>query len=85
MLNALKKTLGLDEEGKKRRASLKNLRAKLVARSCFNDEAGTHVTFTPAQATRLGLKSSKVLDRIFDVCQRLNGMTEEDIEELAEN
>jgi hypothetical protein len=73
----------LKGRGKKQKTDFVNIRAKLISRSCQND-AGDRI-FTDRQAAQLGMKSSKVLDRIFDACQKLNGMTEEDIDELEGN
>lgn len=60
-----------------------NSRAKLLARSICGDD-GERI-FTESDISALGRKSAKALDRVFEVAQRLNGMTEDDIEELAGN
>lgn len=62
---------------------LKNVRAKLVA-MCVVDEQGGRI-FKPEDVAELGKKSGLVLARIFDVCQRLSGLTDDDIEELVKN
>lgn len=61
-----------------------NMRAGLVARCAVNAETGEPL-FTSKQITALGNKSGKALDRLFEVAQRINGITEEDIEELEKN
>lgn len=68
-------------DGKKR--NLANLRAKLVARSAV-DENGARV-FTDGDIGKLGLKSASALTKVFEVCQRLSGLTPDDVEELAGN
>lgn len=70
-------------QGKKTQVNLTNIRARLVA-LCVADENGQRL-FSQADVTELGKKSSLALNRVFAVAQRLNGLTEEDIEELAGN
>jgi hypothetical protein len=70
-------------EGKKRKADLVNVRAKLVG-SCLVDENGKRV-FTDAEISFLGAKSAAALDRVFTVCQRLNGLSAADVEDLEKN
>lgn len=56
-------------------------KSKLVASSAV-DEAGNRL-FTDAQAEQLGKKNAAALDRCFAVAQRLSGLTNEDVEDLA--
>ncbi len=70
----------MQEDGSK---DFLNLRARLCAR-CLVDDKGERL-FTDAEAVALGGKSAGALDRIFAVTQRLNGMSAEDVEELAKN
>lgn len=70
-------------QGKKVQMNLANVRAKLVAR-CVVDEEG-QLVFSEKDVTALGRKSALALNRVFAVAQRLNGLTEQDIEELAGN
>ena len=58
------------EDGKKR--NLDNLRARLLALAIV-DERGARL-FNDGDAALLGGKSAAVLDRLFDVAQRLNGI-----------
>jgi hypothetical protein len=60
-----------------------NIRAKLLVR-CIVDDAGGRV-FTDADADELGTKSAAALDRLFDVARKLNGLSKQDVEELAKN
>jgi hypothetical protein len=71
----------IDNKGKK--AGLKNFRARFVA-CCLVDENGERL-FTASNAEQLGKKASAPLARLFDVCQELNGMSKEDVEELEGN
>jgi hypothetical protein len=67
----------------KQRPNIANLRARLVAR-CIVDADG-ELVFKSGDVARLGKKSAKALDFLFQKCQELNGFTEKDIEELAED
>lgn len=62
---------------------MENLRAKMCAR-CLVGEDGVRL-FEEADIAALGAKSAKALDRVFSVAQRLNGVGEKDLEELAGN
>ena len=60
---------------------LKNVRAKLVARSVV-DESGARV-FDDADVLKLSDKSAAGLQRVFEVAQRLSGLSDEDVDELV--
>lgn len=62
---------------------LKNMRAKMCAR-CIVGEDGARL-FGDPEIAELGEKSAAALDRVFAVAQRLNGMGQDDMEELAGN
>jgi len=70
-------------KGKKSDINLVNARARLVALTVV-DENGDSL-FTLADAEALGQKSAAALQRVFEVAQRLSGLTEEDVEELVGN
>jgi len=69
--------------GRDTHVNLRNVRAKLVARSIV-DEDGKRI-FGDADVHALGKKSAVALQRVFEVAQRLSGLTGEDMEELAKN
>ncbi len=69
--------------GNNRRQNLKNIRAKLVVRAVVDAE-GNRI-FTDADVEKLGNKSAAALDRIFDIVQRRNKISESDMEEMAGN
>jgi len=69
--------------GRKAEVNLRNFRAKLVARTCHQED-GTRL-FTDDDAAALGQKSGAAINRIFEVAARLSGLTEADLEELAKN
>ena len=73
----------VDQRGKDTRMNLRNIRAKLVALTVV-DGVGKRL-FCDADAKLLGQKSASALDKIFDVAQRLSGLRDEDVEELAKN
>lgn len=59
---------------------MRNIRARTLS-LCLVDDQGQRL-FTEADIVALGEKSAKAMDRAFSVCQRLNALTEADIEEL---
>ncbi|MGJ8680517.1 hypothetical protein [Paraglaciecola sp.] len=70
-------------QGGKMKPTMQNIRAKLVAR-CLVDEDGKRI-FPEAKIEELGKKSAKVLDRLFDISSRINGINETDQVEIAKN
>jgi hypothetical protein len=62
---------------------VKNLRSHFVA-ACACDEQGNKL-FTPDDVDALGKKSAKALDRLFEVSQRINAMSDEEIEGMEKN
>lgn len=73
----------VERNGRDVRTNLRNLRARLVVLAAC-DESGKPI-FAPGDADALGAKNAAVLDRIFSVAQRLSGLRENDVQELAEN
>lgn len=69
--------------GNGKKMSLENVRAKLVA-SCIVDAEGQQL-FAQSDVTKLGHKSAIALNRVFDVAQRLSGLTDDDVEDLSGN
>ena len=63
--------------------NLANIRATLCAQ-CIVDDQGKRL-FTDGDIDLLGQKSAAAVDRVFAACQRLNGLTQDDVEELAKN
>lgn len=70
-------------QGKKRSTTLENMRAKLVAKSIV-DEKGNRL-LTDKDAEWLGSRSAAALDRVFEVAQRLSGISDADVEDLTKN
>lgn len=65
-----------------RRFNLVNVRARLIALSAVDAEGNR--LFTDADVEALGEKSAEAMTRVFEVAQRLSGLTDADVEELAE-
>lgn len=68
--------------GNKAQANLRNMRAKLIALSAINED-GTRL-FDQADLIRLGQRNAAPLDRLFEACQRLSGLGDDDVKELEE-
>jgi hypothetical protein len=60
-----------------------NIRARLVA-LCVVDDKGTRL-FNKSDVTALGNKSVAALQRVFNKCQELNAISDDDVEELVED
>lgn len=73
----------IQQNGNDRKVNLSNARAKLVAR-CLIDESGA-LLFSSDDVRALGRKSARALERVFDKARELSGMSEQDVENLAEN
>lgn len=73
----------VQRKGKKTELNPSNMRAKLIALSVVDEEGRRLFTDTDVEA--LGKKSGAALDRVFAVAQRLSGLRDEDMEELAGN
>lgn len=59
-----------------------NARARLVALAAV-DENGNRI-FSDTEVLKLGAKSSKALDRLFEEAQALSGISDKDIEKMTE-
>jgi hypothetical protein len=70
-------------KGKEIKLNRDDMRAKLLARAIVDENLKR--IFTDADIRELGKKSSKVIERLFTVAQRLNGMTDESVKELEKN
>lgn len=62
---------------------LGNLRARLASMAMVeSDKPDALNLFTPAEALILGHKSAAALNRVFEVAQRLSGLSSQDVEDL---
>jgi len=69
--------------GRKVERNTYNIRAKLVAAAVVGEDG--KLLFSRADVEALGAKSAAALDRVFDAASRLSGISDEDVQELAEN
>jgi hypothetical protein len=72
----------IERRGNSVKQNLENLRARLIS-LCIVNEQG-ELLFNKADLNRLGNMPAAGLDRVFDKCQKMNGLTQEDVEELSE-
>lgn len=63
--------------------NLRNLRARLVALACIDPETGDRL-FRDDDVEALGARSATALERVFVVARRLSGLSDDDIEGMAE-
>jgi hypothetical protein len=70
------------QRGKEQVMDLADIRAKLASLTIC-DENGKRL-FTDADTKALGQKSASALQRVFGIAQRLSGIGDEDVKELAE-
>ena len=70
-------------KGKEIKLNRDDMRAKLLARAIVDENLKR--IFTDADIRELGKKSSKVIERLFTVAQRLNGMTDDNVKDLEKN
>ena len=69
--------------GKSKATTLQNIRARFAVLTVV-DEEGKRI-FDDNDAEELGKKSAQVVDRLFSAAQKQNGMSAEDVEEIAGN
>ena len=70
-------------KGKDNDSNYDNLRAKYLS-YCLVNEAGDLI-FTMQDVVELGKKSAVALERVFEAANKLNGTSDEGMEELAKN
>ncbi len=64
-------------------AATENLRAGFLSK-CLCDEHG-EILFGPDDIDVLGAKNYRPIDRLFEVAQSINGLSDSDVEELEKN
>ena len=69
--------------GKNGGMNMQNIRAKLAAATIVDEEG--KLLFDENDIIKLGNKSCAALDRVFAAAQRLNLITNSDVEDLAKN
>jgi hypothetical protein len=73
----------LDGRGPDRQINLANFRARLVALTVVDAEGRR--LFSEEDAWLLGQRSAAAVARVFDVAQRLSGMSRRDVEQITGN
>jgi hypothetical protein len=73
----------VEMHGQTQTMHFEGIRAKLCS-LCLVDEDGRRM-FDSDEVDDLGTKSAQALQRIFEVAQRLSGLTPSDVEDLAKN
>lgn len=74
----------LEGRGRNQSVNLKNFRAKLVVAATVKGEHSKERLFAdPSHVQRLGTKSARALQRVFDVAQELAGLNEKDVEQMT--
>ena len=73
----------MSKGGKTNDEKLIEFRQRLVV-ACCRDDDGKQI-FTEADVVAVGKKSATLMERIVDACQRLSGMSKQDIEETIKN
>lgn len=72
------------EDGKRQvRTDFANSRARLVVKCCINEDGSR--MFSDADASRLGAKSSRAVDVLYNKIQELAGNTDEAKERIEQN
>lgn len=70
-------------DGKSRKTDFTNFRAKLVTLT-MTDEKGTRV-FEDTDADEVGKMQASIIQPIFEKAQKLNGLSQADVDELTKN
>lgn len=76
-------TVETNKKGQQRQ-NLVNLRARLVS-LCLVDADGNRLFPETSDVHLLGDKSALALQRVFDKCTDMNGLSDSDVEEMAED
>jgi hypothetical protein len=69
--------------GSDRKVNLRNARAKLIVLSAVDDDG--RLLFSQDDLSALSRKNAAPLDRLFDACRKLAGMSENDVERMTED
>ena len=69
--------------GKDLHVNRENFRARLLVRTLADDKGER--LFADSDMAALGGKSGRILDRLFTISMRINGLSREDVEELTKN
>lgn len=73
----------VEQKGNKQKQNVANFRARLLSLCIVNEKMER--LFIPADIPALGNKSVAALQRVFNACNELNGLSEQDVEELTQD
>jgi len=73
----------MQQRGGSKQLNMRNARAKLIV-LCAVDESGRPM-FSEDDLAALGRKNARPLDRLFDACRKLAGLSDNDVDELTED
>lgn len=73
----------IQQNGRDRQMNLRNARAKLIVLCAIGED--DRPLFSADDLRRLSAKSAKPLDRLFTACQKLAGLSDDDVKSLTEN
>lgn len=83
--DAFESTVVMSQNGRRTvRYNLANFRARLIAMTVIDPDSGARL-FDDSDVLALGQKSAAALQRVFEVAQRLSGLSEQDVEDLTKN
>ncbi len=74
----------VQQTGRKTTMNLQNIRAKFVAWAVVDPQTHQRI-FSDADVMALGQKNAAALQRVFNVVQRLSGLSDEDLEGMTKN
>jgi hypothetical protein len=72
----------VETKGNKTKQNITNFRARLLSLCIVNEKMER--VFIPADIPALGNKSVAALQRVFNACNELSGLSDEDVEELTQ-
>lgn len=75
--------LSVTVKGKTREVTTNHLRARLAVMACVDGDG--KLLFTEADIPQLGRKSSRAIDRIYEVAARLSGISDDDLDDVVKN
>jgi len=78
------KMVALKKGGQDVELRLADFRSKFLVKCLYDPETDSRI-FGDGDAQALGRKSSAVIDRLFEVAQRLSGMSDDSVEEAKGN
>lgn len=72
----------VEQRGSKTKQNIANFRARLLSLCIVNEQMER--LFAPSDIPALGNKSVAALQRVFNACNELNGLSDEDVEGLTQ-